>query len=169
MKDPYKTGNFDYDMNATPPPNPSDTPLVDQRCREIGKSGVDWHHSATLIADFARTLERRATLAERDAALIGSFCDKIRNNHRIERSEWSRKETEKTKQLVEAERRCGELEEALRKAEDFVKSTPCSWRLVDREDDPGISYTMNCQLPDCPRCQTLTALAPKPEPKGETE
>ncbi len=45
----------------------SDTPQTDKACQDIQKSGTDWHYSATLVADFARELER-------DNAMLRATC-----------------------------------------------------------------------------------------------
>ncbi len=44
-------------MSATDP-QATPTPRTKAVCGQIGKSGVDWHHSASLMAEFAERLER---------------------------------------------------------------------------------------------------------------
>lgn len=116
----YQSGNLTI---PTPPPNPSETPLVDTEKANVlnaaeyfekspARLGDKWQH--VVPADFARTLERRATLAER---------------------------------------RCGELERALK----FIREE------IGHEIVEG-------DFPDFTIGEYIDrALTPKPEPKGETE
>lgn len=44
----------------------SDTPRTDAEVNQLGKSGVDWHASGRLMADFARQLERELNAMQAD-------------------------------------------------------------------------------------------------------
>lgn len=58
----------------------SDTPRTDAAVNEVGKSGVDWHYSATIMSNVARQLEREnAKLREclKAAVSAGEYVVKL--------------------------------------------------------------------------------------------
>lgn len=73
----------------------SDTPRTNAAVNEVGKSGVDWHYSATLMATFARQMER-----ELNANIAGA--NSLQTQLTREQERFARERDELRLQLKEA-------------------------------------------------------------------
>ena len=56
--------------------NPN-TPRTNAVCQSIRKDGIDWHHSATHMAAFARVLEQEAAVSGAKLAIIEKLAIEI--------------------------------------------------------------------------------------------
>ena len=93
--------------------NERPTPMTDAKRNEIGKSGVDWHHSATLMTDHARQLERDLDDAREKLAIEELRLVECNHRHEVDRRYVEDKLVASEAARVKAEAACAEMRDAI--------------------------------------------------------